>query len=142
MTLINHNDPQTTLKLKGKDVKRTRDSLLEQQNFKCAICNQECSVDQAVLDHNHKHGHVRAVLHRTCNSVEGKILGAMRRFGIKDPKGYLLGLVKYHEAHETNQTGLIHPTFKTPEEKAEALKAKVKRKREALKKLKVPKITK
>lgn len=124
------------VKLKGKDVKRTRDALLEKQDFKCAICQEPCSTEQAVLDHNHKLGHVRAVLHRTCNSVEGKILGAMRRFGIKNPKDYLLGLVKYHDHHETNQTGLIHPTFKTLEEKVEAVKAKAKRKRIELKKLK------
>lgn len=124
-------------KLKSKDVSNIRLKLLEAQGFRCAICNQEILEDQAVLDHNHKDGHVRAVLHRTCNAVEGKIVNAMRRYGIKNPREYLEGLVKYHDFHETNQTGLIHPTHRTPEEKAARVKARAKKKREAAKKAKL-----
>lgn len=127
----------TPTKLKAKDVKSTRATLLEAQGKTCAICGYECTDDQAVLDHNHKSGHVRAVLHRGCNAVEGKIVNAMRRYAIKDPVAYLTGLLRYHALHSESQTNLIHPTHKTPEEKDMARKAKVKRKREALKKAKI-----
>ncbi len=116
-------------KLKTTGVKKLRLELLEKQGFKCAICGHDCDEDQAVLDHDHKGGHVRAVLHRTCNAVEGKVVNAMRRYGVKDPYAFLTGLVRYHEQHATNQTGLIHPAHFTPEEKVERAKAKAKRKR-------------
>ena len=120
-------------KLKAKDVSCTRLTLLEQQGYRCAICGVECTVEQAVLDHDHKKGHVRAVLHRGCNAVEGKIVNALRRYAIKDARAFLEGLVKYHEIHAENQTGLIHPVHKTPEEKLASAKAKAKKKRELAK---------
>jgi len=123
-------------KLKTKDIASTRRSLLERQQFKCAVCGYECLEEQAVLDHDHKDGHVREALHRGCNAVEGKIVNAMRRYAIKDTRAFLEGLVKYHEKHATNRSGLIHPTHKTPEEKVARVKARAKKKREAIKKTK------
>lgn len=127
----------TPKKLKAKDIKEVRLKLLEDQGYKCAICGYDCTIEQAVLDHNHGSGFVRAILHRTCNAVEGKIVNSFRRYAIKDPKAYLEGLLKYHEFHSENRTNLIHPTFKTPDEKDASRKAKVKRKREAIKKAKL-----
>jgi hypothetical protein len=135
-----------TRKLKPSELTKTRLTLLESQGFMCAICGNACSVQEAVLDHNHgfsadgtEAGYVRAVLHRTCNAVEGKVVNSMRRFGIKDPMKFMAGLVKYHELHSTNQTGLIHPLHFTPEEKIQRKKDKVIKAREKVKadKLKV-----
>jgi hypothetical protein len=117
------------VKLKGKDVKTVRASLLEQQGYKCTLCERDCTEEQAVLDHDHKGGHVRSVLHRACNAAEGKIMNSMRRFGIQDPIRFLENMIKYQITHSTNQTNLIHPTHKTPEQKLEASKARAKRKR-------------
>lgn len=117
------------LKLKGKDVKPTRQAMLESQGFTCAICKLPVEEDQAVLDHCHKGGHVRAVLHRSCNAAEGKIINAMKRYGIKNPTDFLRNLVEYHEYHAENRTGLIHPTHKTEEEKKELAKKRAKRKK-------------
>lgn len=119
----------TAPKLKTTGVAPLRVSLLEAQGYKCAICNLACSEDQAVLDHDHTLGHVRAVLHRGCNAAEGKILKTLKRYGIKDPKAYLEGMVKYHQTHAENQTGFIHPSHFTAEEKLERAKAKVQRTR-------------
>lgn len=130
------NRTQEPVKLKGKDVKSTRLSLLEQQGYKCTLCQEPCSEDEAVLDHCHKGGHVRSVLHRGCNAAEGKIMNAMRRYGITNPLTFLEQMIEYQKMHSTNQTGLIHPTHKTPEEKAAAVKARAKKKREAAKKAK------
>jgi hypothetical protein len=126
--------PIPTTKLKGKDVKGTRASLLEKQGYKCTLCQRDCSEEQAVLDHDHKGGHIRSVLHRGCNAAEGKIMNSMRRYGIQNPIEFLENMIKYQKDHATNQTGLIHPLHKTPEEKVAAVKARAKRKRAAAKK--------
>lgn len=123
-------------KLKTKNLKDTRLALLKSQDFKCAICGLACSEDQAVLDHNHQHGYIRAVLHRGCNAVEGKIINAIKRYGIKDAKSYIAGLLAYHELHSTDQTSLIHPLHKTPEEKKELVKKRALKKKAILKALK------
>lgn len=120
-------------KLKGKDVRETRQSLLEQQAHRCAICGEHCTDEQAVLDHDHTGGHVRGVLHRSCNAVEGKIVNAFRRYAIQNRVAFLSGLIAYHEKHSTNNTGLIHPTHRTAEEKIEATRKRARRKRLALK---------
>jgi hypothetical protein len=117
------------VKLKSTGVKRTRLELLEQQGYRCAICGGDCSVDQAVLDHHHAKGFIRAVLHRGCNASEGKIMNTLRRYGIHDHEAFLTGLIEYHRVHSENQTGLIHPAYFTPEEKIERRKAKAKRTR-------------
>jgi hypothetical protein len=121
------------VKLKAKDVKSTRLALLEAQGWKCAICQLPCDEEKAVLDHCHKGGHVRAVLHRSCNAVEGKIINSLRRFGIKDADSFLRNLVEYHLFHSENRTGLIHPIHKTEEEKRELAKKRAKKKRDAAK---------
>lgn len=125
----------TSPKLKTTGVAPLRLSLLEAQGYKCAICQLPCSEEQACLDHLHgenehgEGGYIRGVLHRGCNAAEGKILKSLKRYGIKDPKAYLEGMVKYHQLHAENQTGFIHPSHFTPEEKLERLKEKAKRTR-------------
>jgi hypothetical protein len=119
--------PVLPVKLKGKDVKSTRASLLEKQGYKCTLCGRDCTDDQAVLDHDHKGGHIRSVLHRGCNAAEGKIMNSMRRYGIPNPIEFLENMIKYQKTHATNQTNLIHPTFLTPEEKKEKLAKKRKK---------------
>lgn len=63
-------------------------------------------------------------------------MNSMRRYGIKNPLEFLETMIWYQQHHEMNRTGLIHPTFKTPEEKIVAVKARAKRKRVAIKKSK------
>lgn len=62
-------------------------------------------------------------------------MNAMRRYGIKNPLEFLENMIQYQKTHSENQTGLIHPTFKTPEQKAAATKARAKKRRAAKKKL-------
>ena len=63
-------------------------------------------------------------------------MNTMRRYGIKNPLEFLESMIQYQQHHAVNRTGLIHPTYKTPEEKITATKARAKRKRLAAKKLK------
>ncbi len=128
-------------KLKYKDIKSTRLALLEQQEYRCAICGLACTIDQAVLDHCHKNttdchknntgGHIRAVLHRGCNALLGRIENNAPRHGIQLQQliAFLVGASRYIDFHQVNQTGLIHPLHLTPEEKAARRKAKARRAR-------------
>jgi len=73
----------------------------------------------AVLDHDHSTGAVRASLHRTCNALLGKVENNYKRYGVKNLGAFCAGLAGYLQTHRINQTGLLHPTFKTEDEKRE-----------------------
>lgn len=126
-------------KLKSKEVKTTRALLLEQQRGLCAICGLPVMVEDAVLDHCHKGGHVRAVLHRGCNALLGRVENNAPRHGIKIEQliKFLHGAAAYIEFHQENRTSFIHPTHFTAEEKIERRKAKAKKAREAAKRAKI-----
>lgn len=103
------------MKLKYSEVRVYREAQLQQQNQCCALCGQYIDGD-AVLDHDHKTGLLRQVLHRGCNSMLGKIENNMPRsqVNIDRLKGIAQNLIAYIS---TQHTDIIHPTYKTPEEK-------------------------
>lgn len=121
----------TPTKLKSTGVAPTRKRLLEEQSGLCAICAEPLSEEKAVLDHDHKGGHVRATIHRDCNIMLGKVENASVRTGMGYDRmiKFLQGAAQYLIDHKENRSGLIHPTHFTPEEKVERRKAKAKRKR-------------
>lgn len=104
-------------KLKTTEVKGERERLRATQGSRCAICQRTVSSDAAVLDHDHRTGAVRAVLHRGCNSLLGKLENNAARYGVLDIGTFTNGVAAYLRAHMTNITGLIHPLHKTDEEK-------------------------
>lgn len=119
------------MKLKSSQIKPTRVELLGRQGLKCALCGLELPEEKAVLDHSHKSGAIRATLHRGCNSLLGKIENNVGRYGV-DVLAFAAGLHKYISTHQIDRTGLVHPTFFTPEERkvrtvARAKKARLKR---------------
>ncbi len=63
-----------------KDVKEVREKLLKEQQGLDAITGLEIPTGKAVLDHCHKTGFVRAVLHRQSNAVLGKIENLWTRY--------------------------------------------------------------
>lgn len=98
--------------------------LLDRQKWICPLCLQK--INPAVvghksdycLDHDHESGEVRAVLHRSCNSAEGKILNAAGRWGAKLVTyeaviPYLERLLAYYKS---SGTGMMYPDHKTPEQ--------------------------
>jgi len=101
-----------------------RNELLAKQGGKCAICQLPCSTGQAVLDHDHSTGAIRATLHRGCNALLGKIENNHKRYGVPNLSACLQGVGKYIQRHSTNVTGMLHPTFKTDDEKRLARNAK------------------
>ncbi len=120
MTQLDNKD-----RLKTKDIKKVREDLLMSQSNKCAICGN--IVEDPVLDHDHKTGLIRAVLHRQCNAFLGRIENNAIRHGIKDLDSFLTNCSNYLITHSTDQTGLFHPTYKTTEEKKERAKKRAKK---------------
>jgi hypothetical protein len=104
------------IKLKSKDIKEFRQQQLIKQLNVCALCG-EAVVDDAVLDHCHKTGQIRGVLHRGCNSLLGKIENNMPRSRVDLGRlaGISKNLIKYLTADPV--TELLHPTHKTEEER-------------------------
>lgn len=119
------------IKLKTTQVKQYRLELLKQQGYKCALCSEHCSDDQAVLDHCHSTGKIRGVLHRGCNALEGKIANSLKMNKIDEIRLRMiaLNLVDYM----SSTLDVLHPTHKTPEEKKLAAKKRAKRRRNASK---------
>lgn len=120
--------------------------LLKKQGGVCEICKKKIDIQTKgrssdyALDHCHATGEVRGVLHRSCNSAEGKVRHAVSRWGSKGSSEeaiveYLRGLTDYLERQLKGEisTGLMYPNHKSAEEKAEAQKLK-RRKQYAAKK--------
>lgn len=115
-------------KLKIREVREYRKKLLHEQKNICPLCSTEIFPGEDTLDHNHETGHVRKVLHRSCNQVEGRILSWIRRS--RASKGeelkFLKNLVRYWST-ECIQTP-IHPNHKTDtDRKVSALRKRLKR---------------
>lgn len=94
-----------------------RARLLKEQGGRCALCQLPCADRLAVLDHDHSTGAVRGVLHRGCNSLLGKLENNAARYGVSSIGTFANGVAGYLRVHMVNVTNLLHPTYKTDEEK-------------------------
>lgn len=107
--------------------------LLPLQKYTCPLCHgslRATSKRQPVLDHCHTTGRIRDVLCRNCNGMEGKVFNLARRSkGKLTEKVWLANVVRYWHRHEQNQHGLVHHTYKTPEDKRLAANAKARKRR-------------
>ena len=102
-------------KLPRSKIAEYRSQQLQRQCGICALCSEPV-VDDAVLDHDHRTGLVRSVLHRGCNSMLGKIENNMSRNRMDQERlrKWAENIVSYITKTHTD---LIHPTYKTPEER-------------------------
>jgi hypothetical protein len=100
------------MKLKYKDIAPTRAELLIKQRGVCVLCNDYIT-DDAVLDHCHKTGLIRGVLHRGCNALLGKIENNMarNRMTLDRLEHWAVNLVGYINSQHSD---LIHPKHKEP----------------------------
>lgn len=117
--------------LKTSQIAPVRNQMLAAQGGKCALCGLPCAPDKAVLDHCHSEGFIRGTLHRSCNSLLGKLENNRARYGLgKDTEfaAFLAGVVKYLHSSK-NKYSTLHPTFKTPEQKRLARNAAARKKR-------------
>jgi hypothetical protein len=103
------------MKLKHTQIKQYRETQLQHQDQKCALCGEGIELD-AVLDHDHKTGLIRQVLHRGCNSLLGKIENSMprSRVDIRRLENIVRNLVPYLTKTHTE---IRHPTHLTIEER-------------------------
>lgn len=103
------------MKFKYKDVKPFREQQWIQQGHCCALCSEAVNADEAVLDHCHKTGKIRGVLHRGCNSLLGRIENNMPRSRVNMTRlaNISQNLIKYLTRDSVTQ--LLHPTFKIKE---------------------------
>lgn len=101
------------MKLKYREIAEYRQQFLQDQDYTCALCN-ELIIDDAVLDHNHRTGRLRKVLHRGCNALLGKIENNMarNRLDIQRLTVFAERLVDYMQDSDSE---LIHPTYKIKE---------------------------
>jgi hypothetical protein len=106
------------MKLKYSQVKDFRQQQLDRQHHRCGLCGDPVDDQEAVLDHDHKSGLLRGVLHRGCNSLLGKIENAMPRSRVNLDRlaAISMNLIKYLTADPVSE--FLHPTYKTPEETA------------------------
>lgn len=105
----------TPYRLKSTEIARAREQLAAKQGGRCAIC--QLPISKAVLDHDHSTGAVRATLHAGCNSLLGKVENNYKRYGVTNLAAFLAGTAAYLQRHATNQTGWVHNTHKTDDEK-------------------------
>ena len=105
------------MKLKYSEIKTFRHQQLIKQLNCCSLCGDPVAEDQAVLDHDHKSGQLRGVLHRGCNSLLGKIENSMPRslVDIGRLANISKNLIKYLTADAVSE--LLHPTYLTEEER-------------------------
>jgi hypothetical protein len=95
------------MKLKHTEIKTYREQQLKAQGELCALCGEKIDGD-AVLDHDHKTGLVRRVLHRGCNALLGKIENNLARNKITPARlqGIAQNLITYVTAQHTE---ILHP---------------------------------
>ena len=119
--------------LKTGDIANVRKQLCAKQKYLCPICGSSIAGGEVHLDHCHDTGQIRAALCKVCNRNEGKVKYAMRYMAIKghavwkNPIGWLRALADYLEYHDSNPSGLIHPTFDAATGKQKPKKRTIKR---------------
>ena len=115
----------TTTKLTRAEIKGYRESALEEQGGICPLCETEIALEDSALDHCHKQGNVRMVLHRWCNAVLGRVENWSNRVGKTDNLTFLKNTVKYLEMSHTD---ILHPTHGVPRKRKKRTTTKRKRK--------------
>ncbi len=116
--------------LRDAEIDTFRKNMAAAQRYRCPLCGGSLAHGINALDHSHKNGSVRAVLCRSCNVSEGKVLaGALFRTPLgnlahKDTIQWLRNLADYWERHNANPSGIIHPTFDVAKGKQKPVKRK------------------
>ena len=109
--------PNKNRRLPQSAIKPLREKLKSQQKNLCPITGNPLG-DDIVLDHCHKTGYIRATLPRWVNATLGRVENWANRVGNGvDPVAFLRGCADYVEFHRKYPSGLLHPTYKTEEEK-------------------------
>lgn len=119
------------MRAKPKDIAVLRKQYLDEQLGLCALCREPIADGEAVLDHHHKSGYLRAVLHRGCNAYIGALENNQARNKITPNR--LHNILANFETYVQTQKPVLHPTHRTPEERAERTKKRAKMRRKKAK---------
>jgi hypothetical protein len=116
---------------KPKDIKSLREQYLQEQMGLCALCREPVDPLDAVLDHCHKTGLLRAVLHRGCNCYIGSMENNLARNQITPTR--LANILANFERYKHLTKPILHPTYRTAEEKKARTKKRAQTRRRAAK---------
>lgn len=119
-------------RLKRSEIKEYRDHLQFDQEDTCPLCG-ELLTKMDHLDHNHKTGMIRAVLHRECNTLLGKIENFLNTYGHPNAEEFLKNVWPYLAHHSLHPSYIYHPSYRTDEEKRLARNKKARQARAAKK---------
>ena len=112
--------------LTTREIKPYREETLVKQKGVCPLCENEILEGEATLDHDYSTGHVRAVLHRSCNGAEGQVKRwAGQRSKGEDPLLWIKNLIKYWEKDWSGNP--VHPTHKQSLQKLKKKRTKRRR---------------
>lgn len=114
-------------RLAPKDIKPLREQIYQEQNELCAICGEWIAPEQAVLDHDHSTGYIRSVLHRGCNAYIGHLENNQKRNQITPER--LTAILANFQYYVNTHRLVLHPTYRTPEEKIQRQKKRAKARR-------------
>jgi len=124
---------ETDVLMKTKDIAVVKSILLVKQKYKCLICKRdlrELPSKQVHLHHIHETGYVQGVLCANCNRYEGRVLNWFMRTGLKKTNIPIQTILKnLIVMYDKTPTNYIHPSYKTPEQKAKLKQIKSLRKR-------------
>lgn len=108
------------MQLKAREIAAHRALCVLEQNGVCPLCEQHLALKDAVLDHRHSDGLIRQAIHRFCNTFLGKIENNVKRNRITPEQ--LSAILRNYEHYVENTQDLLHPTHRTPEQKALRIK--------------------
>lgn len=116
-------------KIKVKDIKLLRQQFLDEQLGLCALCREPIEAKEAVLDHCHRTGQLRSVLHRGCNAYIGAMENNLARNRITPTR--LSNILANFGQYQHLTKPILHPTHLTPEERKERAKKRAKKRRQS-----------
>ena len=102
------------IRLKTTQLSSFREQVSATQGGRCALCSLPLS--KPCADHDHSTGAMRGVLHNGCNALLGKLENNYKRYGVVNLAAFTNGVAAYLQKHQTNVTGLLHPTYRTEDE--------------------------
>ena len=107
----------SSVKLPASKVKAYREAMLTEQGGVCALTHYPLAAGDAVLDHCHKTGHIRGVIHRGVNSLLGKLENNAPRYGVSTPMMMAMGANLRDYLGQDHTVNPLHYTHRTEDEK-------------------------
>lgn len=121
-------------RLTQREIATVRAEMLLEQKGRCALCGDPIPSSEAVLDHCHKTGHIRGVLHRGCNAALGHIENNAPRYKLTSVARltrWLRAIPAYIHGDYGHRP--LHHTYRTEDEKRRLRNQRARRKRAAAK---------